>query len=231
MQFPKILAIDSATDACSVALLTENKIIETFQMAPQQHGSLLLPMIQELLTQAKLSLSSLQALAFSCGPGSFTGIRIAAGIIQGLAMSADLPVILISTLQIMAQGAFREKNIPRVIVSLDARMNEIYWGVYQLDTNQIMQAIIPDNLYHPAEVPLPPENNWLGVGNGWKTYRDILKQKCQNKIVDIDADQYPHAKDILTIALEHYKQGNTVTADQALPIYLRDETAWKKTFK
>jgi len=229
MKFFKILAIDSATDACSVALLAENHITEIFQMAPQQHGNLLLPMIEKLLTQAKLSLASLNALAFSCGPGSFTGIRIAAGIIQGLALSADLPVVPISTLQTMAQGAFREKNATRVLVSLDARMHEIYWGVYQLNSNQIMQPVISDNLYHPTEIPIPSENNWLGIGNGWQIYGEILEKRCQDKVTNIDPNSYPHAQDMLAIALERYQQGSTVTAEEAAPLYLRDEGAWKKT--
>lgn len=229
MKLPKILAIDSATDACSVAVLTENQITEIFKMAPQQHGNLLLSMIEKLLAEKKLSLASLNALAFSCGPGSFTGIRIAASIIQGMAFNADLPVIPISTLQIMAQGAFREKNATRVLVSLDARMHEIYWGVYRLNANHIMQSVIPENLYTATEVPAPPENNWMGIGNGWKVYGETLKKSCQDKVVNINPDSYPHAQDMLPIASERYQQGNTVTAEQAVPVYLRGEGTWKKT--
>ena len=136
----KILAIDTATEACSVALLTDETCQEIFEIIPRQHTERVLPMVDEMLKKADLSLSQLDALAYNCGPGSFTGVRVATSVIQGLAFSADLPVIPVSSLAALAQLAYREEHKQKVLSAIDARMNEMYWGCYQLE-NGLMRLI------------------------------------------------------------------------------------------
>lgn len=141
-----LLAIDTSTDACSVALKRDAEIIERFVIAPQKHTQLVLPMIQELLIEAKIDLEDLDAIAFGAGPGSFTGVRLCASITQGLAFGAGLPAIKISTLQCIAQQKFEELGVKNVTVIQDARMQEVYYGEYQLGANGIMEAVVPDRL-------------------------------------------------------------------------------------
>jgi tRNA threonylcarbamoyladenosine biosynthesis protein TsaB len=224
----KILAIDTSLETCSAALLINNKIYEQYETAPRQQAQLILPMIDDLLSNKKLKLSQLDTLAFGSGPGSFTGVRIAASVIQGLAAGTDLPVVPISTLQAMAQGANREFNAKQVLVCVDARMQEIYWGMYHLTNNNLMEAIIPDTLCSPDNIPIPTNSRWFGIGNGWLTYGETLKKMCGNKLKQIKANFSPHAKDIALLAKEQFLQGLSVKADQALPVYLRGAGAWKK---
>lgn len=228
MNTPSLLALDTSTDLCSAALLIGDEIQQQWELAPQQHGQLLLLMISELLATAGLSLKQLNGLAFSCGPGSFTGIRIATGVIQGLAYSADLPVIPVSTLQTLAQTAWRTYQAKKVLACLDARMHEIYWGVYQLNEQQLMTAIVPDDICLPATISVPEGDHWYGVGDGWKSYEDILRNTCGKSLHQIDADCKPLAQDVVTIAKEYFIQGKYYSAEQALPIYLRGAGAWKK---
>ncbi|MFZ4702392.1 MAG: tRNA (adenosine(37)-N6)-threonylcarbamoyltransferase complex dimerization subunit type 1 TsaB, partial [Candidatus Methylumidiphilus sp.] len=127
----KLLSLETSTEACSAALYLDGEITERYQLAPQQHNKLILPMIQSLLAEADLKLHQLDALAFGRGPGSFTGVRIAAGIVQGLAFGADLPVAPVSTLAAMAQEVFAESDSQYALPCIDARMGEVYWGVYR----------------------------------------------------------------------------------------------------
>ena len=127
----KILAVETATEACSAALSVEGEIIERYTVSPREHSLLILPMLESLLAEAGLVLNQLDALAFGRGPGSFTGVRIAAGVIQGVAFGADLPVAPVSTLAAMAQDIFAKSRETAVFTALDARMGEVYWGVYQ----------------------------------------------------------------------------------------------------
>ena len=137
----KLLALDTSLDACSVALWQDGNITENFQVAPKQQTQLILPMLQQLLQETNITLKQIDALAFCHGPASFTGVRIAAGIIQGLSLPNNLPVIPVSTLQALAQSAYQEFGIKDILVCLDARMQEVYWGVYQLGENNLMAAL------------------------------------------------------------------------------------------
>ena len=124
----KILALDTATENCSVALLVNDRVYVRREVAPRDHTKKILPMVDEVLKEAGLSLNELDALAFGRGPGSFTGVRIGIGIAQGLAFGAELPMIGISTLQAMAQGSYRNMRATHVACAIDARMSEVYWG-------------------------------------------------------------------------------------------------------
>ncbi len=220
----KILALDTSTEACSAALLYNQEIIESFEVAPRQHNKLLLPMLENLLVQGGISLEQLDAIAFACGPGSFTGVRLAASVVQGIAFAHDLPVIAVSTLRVLAQGAYRELNATHVLSSIDAYVKEIYWGVYQLTYDKIMTATTPEIIAKPEEINFSAtEKNWLGVGSGWDRYAEILQTKVGDRLQQWLPDCYPHAYDVATLAAHDFQHGKAVSAEHALPVYLREE--------
>lgn len=218
---PRILAVDTSTPACSAALLINHEVQERYEVKPQQHTRLILPMIDELLAEANINLRQLDAIAFGCGPGSFTGLRIGAGVVQGMAFAADLPVIPISTLTALAQGAYRSLGWKKVITAMDARMSELYWASFQLDDHN-MQPVETEQLCALAKIPLPAEGGWYGVGDGWLNFTEVLKSQLGDKLVEIKPHFYPHAQDIASLASVALQQGKTVNAEQALPVYLRD---------
>ena len=151
----KILALDTSTEACSAALLIDGEITSQYQLAPREHSRLILKIIDKLLSDAKVSVSSLDAIAFGRGPGSFMGLRIAAGVVQGIAFAHDIPVIPISTLKAIAQRAYEQTNIENVLVAIDARMDEVYWGAYSLVNQQWITdgeecVISPDKIQLPS---------------------------------------------------------------------------------
>lgn len=220
----KILALDTSTEACSVALLYADQLLESFELAPRQHNVLLLPMLDALLAESGLTLQQLDAIAFGCGPGSFTGVRLAASVIQGIAFAADLPVVSISTLRTLAQGAYRDLGAKHVLASLDAYVKEVYWGVYQLTHDNIMMAIKPEEVCAPHAVPFSStEKNWLGVGSGWDRYAEILQNKIGESLQEWLPNRYPCARDVATLAAYDFAHGKAVDAEQALPVYLREK--------
>lgn len=215
-----ILAIDTSTVVCSVALMIEKEIIHLSKHAPREHARLILPTIKEVLAKANLSLSQLNALAFSAGPGSFTGIRIAAGVIQGLAYATDLPVIPISTLATLAQKAYRTLGAKHILPSLDARMNQIYWGAYQIDDHGLVKPLCEDSVTDPQKIFIPKSKDWIGVGSGWDQYGKILRGLLKNGLIDIKPQFFPDAYDATLLAKMKFQAGKYVSAENALPIYL-----------
>jgi tRNA threonylcarbamoyladenosine biosynthesis protein TsaB len=216
----KILALETSTDACSAALAIDDHIVERYQVAPQQHAKLLLTMVQEILEEAKLNLTDLDAIAFGCGPGSFTGLRIACGTAQGLAFGANLPVVAVSSLQVLAQGAYEEESLDQVLVGIDAKMQEIYFGIYQVASDNIMQPLQPDSLCVPNEIFIPNNNkDWIGVGDAWQEYSQQFRSI---------AYCYPKARYVAKLAKIDYAAGKVVAPENAQPVYLRKESAWKK---
>ncbi len=210
-----ILAIDTSTDACSAALFistdgtksNNSKTIERFELAPRAHTHLILPMIDELLKEAGLKLQDVDAFAFGQGPGSFTGVRIAASIIQGLSFGVAKPVIPISTLRAIAQGAYRESGITQCFAWLDARLEQIYWGLFKLDSHNIMQAVTKEGVESENLIELPEgfrAEDWPKISN------------------------YPRAADIAHIAAALYQSGHLLKPEDAQPVYLRDEVVKKK---
>lgn len=224
----KLLAIETATEACSAALSIDGEIRERFEIAPRGHTELILPMIDELMAEAGISISQVDAMAFGRGPGAFTGVRIAVGVTQGIAFGADLPVVPVSTLAALAQGAAADQ----VLVALDARMDEVYWGAYQRNTEGRMELVGEECVSSPAEVPLPASEGWRGAGAGWAAYESVLSARCTNQLVPApeawDASALPHARDVAELGLAGFDAGQAVSAEQALPVYLRDKVTWKK---
>jgi tRNA threonylcarbamoyladenosine biosynthesis protein TsaB len=225
----KILAIDTSLSACSAAILVDDRIQEHFIETPRQQAEMILPMIEQLLNQATLKLSDLQAIAFGAGPGSFTGMRVAAATIQGLAFANNIPVIRISTLQALAQHAFRKFGTQRALTCIDAQRQQIYWGIYLLGSNKLMQPLQTDNLSLPEAVTVPQEQHWTGIGNGWLLHEKILRERCGEKLENVMPEIQPHAQDVALLAASAFKQGKIETAEQALPIYLRGAEYWKKS--
>jgi len=219
----KLLAIDTATEACSAALLVDGEISERFELAPRQHASLILPMAEQLLAEAELKVAQLDALAFGCGPGSFTGVRIATGVIQGIAFAADLPVMSVSTLTALAQGALLEQKVTKVLSAIDARMGEVYWNSCIAGSDGIMRSAGEEQLAVPSAILLPQGDGWHGVGSGWQIHSEALRTRLGGKLDDSHPACYPHARDIAVLAANDFSSGvKSLAAEQVLPVYLRN---------
>ena len=185
--------------------------------------------MQDILTQGGVSLTDLDALAFGRGPGSFTGVRIGIGIAQGLALGAELPMIGVSTLATMAQGAWRKQGASRVLAAIDARMGEVYWAEYQRDAQGVWHGENTEAVLKPEAVQqrlAELEGEWATVGTGWAAWPDMT-QGANVTLSDGDV-LLPEAEDMLPIACQLLEQGKTVAVDKAEPVYLRNEVAWKK---
>ncbi len=226
----KILAIDTATENCSVALLNGDTLISRCEYSPRGHATHILPMVDAVLSEAQLRLTDLNALAFGRGPGSFTGVRIGIGIAQGLAFGANLPMIGISTLMAMAQACYRQHGAEHVACAIDARMSEIYWGRFERQINGEWKIIDNEAVIAPQilteQIKQDNSRHWHCAGTGWQAYQEVLTElplKMANSKV-----LYPEACDMAILAKIAYAQGRTVSAEQAEPIYLRDNVAAKK---
>ena len=220
-----ILAIDTATEACSVALYSNGDCQEIFEVIPRQHTERVLPMVDQLLKIADLQLRQLSAVAFNCGPGSFTGVRVGTSVAQGLAFSHDLPIIPVSSLAALAQLAFREENKQQVLSMIDARMNELYWGCYKLDAGIMKLA---GNEQVTGVDKLQVDGDWHCQGSGFDAFQAELDQLEHVNISSFTHKCFPHAQDVAILASDLYKQGKMVNSEQAVPTYIRDEVTWKK---
>ena len=221
----KLLALDTATEACSVALAHDDRIHSRHVEAPREHGDRLLGMIDELLVEAGLARGDLELLAFGRGPGAFTGVRIATGVAQGIGYALNLPLAPISTLATLAQGAARTHGAERVIAAIDARMGEIYFGNFALDENGVMQPTSPERVCVPAAFEPPPGAGWTGCGTGWETYGDILSARCGEVLASSLGRRLPDAVDMVALARDAVRRGALVKPAEATPIYLRDRVA------
>ncbi|MGH8655673.1 MAG: tRNA (adenosine(37)-N6)-threonylcarbamoyltransferase complex dimerization subunit type 1 TsaB [Gammaproteobacteria bacterium] len=219
----KLLALDTSTEACSVALDIEGQVFTRFELAPRRHAEIILPMIEQLLSEAGLRVQQLDAIAFGRGPGAFTGLRIACGVTQGIAFAADLPVVPVSTLAALAQGGYRATAHEKIIAAIDARMGEVYWGLFQLTQGGLMQAASEERISAFGNLELPKGDDlWAGIGSGWGTAVTPAAQ-IQRRVRDVKPEVLPHAKDILSLAKPAYLQGAYVSAVQAMPTYLRNK--------
>ncbi|WMC12186.1 tRNA (adenosine(37)-N6)-threonylcarbamoyltransferase complex dimerization subunit type 1 TsaB [Oceanimonas pelagia] len=219
-----LLAIDTATEACSAALWHHGEVLSRYQVAPRGHTELILPMVEELLAEAGVPLSRLDGLAFGRGPGSFTGVRITLGVAQGLAFGADLPLVGVSNLQALAQGAHRHTGCDTVLATIDARMGEIYAGGFTLEQGVMVEraaeAVLP-----PAEFLAGAGGLWQqGAGSGFVTYPELTG--CVQALCE--AVPFPDARDMLPAALRDLAAGLGVSAADARPVYLRDKVTWQK---
>ncbi|MFM4724137.1 tRNA (adenosine(37)-N6)-threonylcarbamoyltransferase complex dimerization subunit type 1 TsaB [Aeromonas sp. R4-2] len=224
----KILAVDTATEACSAALLVGDKLFSRWEEAPRDHTRKILPMVQAVLEDAGISLSDLDAIAFGRGPGSFTGVRIGISVAQGLAFGAGVPLIGISTLAAMAQGAYRLDGAEQVLTAIDARMNEVYFGRYELIEGR-MQLVGDEVVSEPAAL-VDVRGKLAGpvtcVGTGFETYGETLSGLADE--LAVSQVRFPAAEDMLPLARAAWLAGEAVPVEQATPVYLRDKVTWKK---
>ena len=218
MSSTTILALDCSTEYCSVALRIGDSVIAKDQRAGQRHSELLLPMIDALLVEGGVQLKDLSVIAFGAGPGSFTGLRIACGVAQGLAFAVDRPVLPIPTLLALTQSL----DEPRVIAVLDARMGEVYAAAYERVDGQWRVAMAPC-LCKPSAVPALPEGPWHGAGSGFSAHGEALQQRFGAQLAGADSERYPHASHIAQLAATPVHEA--VAAEHALPLYIRDKVA------
>lgn len=224
----KILAIDTSSEACSASLLINNQAITRFEITPQAHTDRILPMCDELLVEAQLNLGQLDAIGFSRGPGSFTGLRIGAGVAQGLAYSKDLPVINISSLEALATSVSRNSENIYVIAAIDARMQEIYWSQYCVDSDHNVSSLGDELLSKPEDIHSNLVGNAIGVGSGWILYQESLKNRFKSLNFDhIYSKQLVSAEEIAFLAANKYANGQWHSAEAAVPVYLRNNIAQK----
>ena len=271
----KLLAVETSTEACSAALYIDGIVNERFELAPKEHTKLILPMIDSLMSDAGLKPQQLDALAFSCGPGSFTGVRIATGVIQGIALGADLPVVPVSTLAAIAQDFFDnnsklptipgmhtdsgyspplppgegcselgrrgrdegfqktanshpQQNFNVAFTAMDARMGEIFWGVYRRDEQGFAELIGKESVTPATEVEFP-DLTGVGVGSGWGVYRQELMTRLAGRVSYCEIDNLPRARAIARLGVRGFEQGLAVAVEQAMPVYLRDKVAKKES--
>jgi tRNA threonylcarbamoyladenosine biosynthesis protein TsaB len=230
-----ILSIDTSGTCCSVALGVDNKRLVRRTDTPREHVRLVLPMVDEILAEAGIKLSCLDAIAFTHGPGSFTGLRIGFGVIQGLAFGASLPVIACSSLQVMAQRAINRggHHDSILITANDARMDELYWGAYKA-VKDFAIPLVHDGLCSQQEIHLPV-SEWstagtpfIAVGDGWRYQPALICGGEAFKPTTIYQDIGPDAEDILTLAFSALQQGKVANIEDIEPVYLRNTISWKK---
>jgi tRNA threonylcarbamoyladenosine biosynthesis protein TsaB len=221
----RVLAIETSTDACSCALWVDAEVAEAYELAPRRHAELVLPMMDSLLAVAGLAPTGLDGVAFGRGPGTFTGVRIACGVAQGVAYALGLPVVPVSSLQALAQGAARERGEPQVLAALDARMQEVYWGGFCPGEDALMRPVLSEAIGPAGAVELPAAGRWLGAGPGWAVHGQTLAARLGERLVAQCPDCHPHARDVAVLGAAALARGEGVAPELALPVYLRDVVA------
>jgi tRNA threonylcarbamoyladenosine biosynthesis protein TsaB len=219
------LAVDTATEACSVAIAVDGAVLERFEPMQREHTQRLLPMIQAVLAEAGTSVARLDGIACGIGPGSFAGLRIGLGVVKGLALARDLPVAGVSSLAMLAQRALRAVGATHVAAVIDARMSEVYFGAYGRDAAGLASSILADRVCPPAQVPVLPEGHWTAVGTGWGRYEAVLRSGVRAALGAVDATALPHAGEALALGIPVLAAGRGQSADALAPAYLRDRVA------
>lgn len=216
----KLLAFETATEACSVALWLDGEVIERFELAPRRHAELSLPWADELLARAGVARSQLDAIAVGRGPGAFTGVRLAIALAQGVALALDRPVVPVSTLAALAMRA----GDGHVLAAIDARMSEVYCATYRLQAGELT-PLSDETLAPPDQVVLPATEQWQGVGTGFGALQGVLAQRLAPQLRGVDAGALPHAADIARLAARAYARGEAIAPERIEPAYLRNNVA------
>jgi tRNA threonylcarbamoyladenosine biosynthesis protein TsaB len=216
----KLLAIETSTEACSVAVYVDGAVHARHELAPRRHTQLALPWADELLAEAGLRKSQLDALAVGRGPGAFTGVRLAIALVQGLALALDRPVLPVSTLAVLAMQGRGE----RLLAAIDARMGEVYLGEFLRDADGLVTAAGEESLCPPAQALLPAAAVF-GVGTGFGAESGALVARLGTTLAGFDAGALPHAADLAKLAARAYVRGEAVDAARIEPAYLRDKVA------
>jgi tRNA threonylcarbamoyladenosine biosynthesis protein TsaB len=216
----KLLAFETATEACSVALWVDGEVRERFGVAPRRHAELSLPWAQELLAEAGIAKSQLDAIAVGRGPGAFTGVRLGISIAQGIALALDRPVVPVSTLAVLAMGASGD----RILAAIDARMGEVYLGAFER-TGDVVRPRGGEAVVAPEAAQLPEGGDWQGVGTGFAAGDGALRRRLQGCLQSVDAAALPRASDVARLAVVAHARGEAVAAERVEPAYLRDRVA------
>ena len=235
----KLLAIETATEACSVALWLDGEVRERFGIAPRQHAELALPWAEQLLADAGVAKSQLDAIAVGRGPGAFTGVRLAVALAQGIALALDRPVVPVSTLAALAmcphpnpppqageggERAARAGGGERILAAIDARMGEIYVAAFRREGDTVI-ATSDEIVIAPSQYGLPPGDGWIGVGTGFAAADGELQSRFADRFVRIDATALPHAADVARIGTLAFERGEAVAPERVEPAYLRNNVA------
>jgi tRNA threonylcarbamoyladenosine biosynthesis protein TsaB len=236
----RLLAIETATEACSVALLIDGELRERFELAPRRHAELALPFAQSLLDEAGIAKSQLDAIAVGRGPGAFTGVRLAIALAQGLALALDRPVVPVSTLAALAlpavvgaplgatEDTVARKRAPTqigILALIDARMGEVYAGSFASDVDGLVTAVDAEQLSKPDALALPLRERWIVVGSGWASYESVLGASLSVRPISADGCALPRASAVARLAAREFSAGRVVDAAHAQPVYLRDRVA------
>ena len=232
----RILALDTATEHCSAALLLDERLLQREQRLERGHAAAILPMVDALLREGGVGLRSLDAIAFGRGPGAFTGVRLAVSVTQGLAFGAGVPVVPVSDLRALAQRVLDESAVVgRVLVCADARMHEVYWACFERSSEGFAHAFGKERVGPPAEVRLPdgwtslepagavespPPGQLAGVGTGFAAYPEL---RSGLPLDTCRVDLFPRAAEIARLAVPEVVARRFIAPEQALPVYLRDE--------
>lgn len=219
----KLLAFETATEACSVALYVDGEIRQRHGVMPRQHTALALPWADELLAESGLRKSQLDAIAVGIGPGAFTGVRLAVALAQGIALALDKPVLPVSTL---ATLALRAQPSPgeRILAAIDARMGEIYLGEFVCEADGLPRATSEERLLAP-DSPFAVAESLIGVGTGFAANAGALVIGLGESLTRFDATALPHAADLARLAVRDFHRGLAVPADRIEPAYLRNKVA------
>ncbi|KGM53078.1 glycoprotease [Lysobacter concretionis Ko07 = DSM 16239] len=233
----KLLALELATEACSVALWIDGDVRERFEIAPRRHAELVLPWAGQLLAEAGLKKSQLDAIALGRGPGAFTGVRLAIAIGQGVALALDRPIVPVSTLAALAAGPLvgcaveyprmsgPDAPVRRVLASIDARMSEIYTGAFELHGDDVF-AVSAEAVLAPEQAELPDDrNDWHGIGTGFAACDGALSSRWQSRFASIDPAALPHAAAVAHLAATAFARGEALAPEQVEPAYLRNNVA------
>jgi tRNA threonylcarbamoyladenosine biosynthesis protein TsaB len=221
----KILAFDTATEACSAALWLDGEVCERYEVAGREHTQRLMLQVSTLLADAGLAFNQLDGIACGIGPGSFAGVRIGVGYAKGLALALEVPVVGVSSLAMLALRALQDSSVDHVLAAIDARMNEVYFGAYQRSATGLVERHGPEIVCAPKAVPACAALTVVAAGSAWAAYRDRLAQATQARISDCLPDALPHAEDALRLALPQFAAGQGINADDLVPAYLRDKVA------
>lgn len=221
----KLLAIDTATEGCSVALGVDGQVLARFEHVGRSHTERLMPMVLALMAEAGLSFRQLDGYACDIGPGSFAGIRIGVGFVKGLALAVERPVAAVSSLAALALPALRSGAAAQVVAVIDARMDEVYVGCYRADDAGLPRPIGPERVCAPAVVPELGPGDWVGVGGGWARYGVVLRAACRHPLLAVLPEALPQAQDVLAIGAPLIAAGHGIGADALAPAYLRDKVA------
>ena len=216
----KLLAFETATEACSVAVLVDGEVRERFEVAPRRHAELSLPLAEQLLAEAGVARSQLDAIAVGRGPGAFTGVRLAVALAQGIALALDRPVVPVSTLAALAARG----RDGRVVAAIDARMGEVYLGMFEVAAGQV-RALGGEAVLRPDLAPLPPQGGWQGVGTGFAAAEGALAARLGACLEGADPTALPRAADVARLGALAFSRGQAIAPERLEPAYLRDNVA------